>query len=69
MEYTYYGLKSLEALGEGVKFGGEHIGFVLNCLNKDGGFRRTPILGISSIENVFYATSILKSLNVGNILY
>jgi hypothetical protein len=64
MEYTYYGVKSLEVLTEGVKFGGKHIRFVLNCINKDGGFRRTPILGISSIENVFYATSILKSLNV-----
>jgi hypothetical protein len=64
MEYTYYGVKSLEMLIEEVKFVIENIKFVLNCINKDGGFRRTPILGISSIENVFYATSILKSLNV-----
>jgi hypothetical protein len=63
IEYTYYGVRSLEALGERVNFDGEHIRFVLNCLNRDGGFRRTPILGISNIENVFYATSILKNLN------
>jgi hypothetical protein len=69
MEYTYYGVKSLEALGERVNFNEEHIRFVLNCLNRDGGFRRTPILGISNIENVFYATSILKNLNAEKSFY
>ena len=62
-------MDSLEALGESVNFHEEHIRFVLNCLNKDGGFRRTSILGISSIENVFYATSILRKLNVEKIFY
>ena len=68
MEYTYYGIEALETLGESVNFPEEHLRFVLNCLNKDGGFRRTPILGISGIENVFYATSILTKLDIGRFL-
>jgi len=69
IEYTYYGVDSLEALGESVNFHEEHLRFVINCLNRDGGFRRTPILGISSIENVYYATSILRKLNVEKFFY
>ncbi|MEM3423920.1 MAG: prenyltransferase/squalene oxidase repeat-containing protein [Nitrososphaeria archaeon] len=64
IEYTYYGVKALEIFGEKVNFPLEHIKFVLNCINKDGGFRRTIILGISNLENVYYAVSLLKTLNV-----
>ncbi len=63
IEYTYYGIKTLEIFGEKVNFPLEHIKFVLNCLNKDGGFRRTVTLGISNLENVYYASSSLKTLN------
>jgi len=64
MEYTYYGVKALEIFGEKVDFPLNHIKFVLRCLNKDGGFRRTVILGISNLENVYYASSLLKALDV-----
>ncbi|MCX8188683.1 MAG: hypothetical protein N3F64_03155 [Nitrososphaeria archaeon] len=64
IEYTCYGVKTLEIFGEKVNFPLEHIKFVLNCINKDGGFRRTIILGISNLENVYYAVSLLKTLNI-----
>ena len=62
IEYTYYGVEALKILDEVVNFPVEHIKFALNCVNRDGGFRRTIVLGISNLENVYYATSLLKTL-------
>lgn len=68
IEYTFYGVDVLKVFGEKPNFPVEHLKFVLNCINRDGGFRRTVVLGISNLENVFYATLLLKMLDAEKLI-
>ncbi|MEM2961210.1 MAG: hypothetical protein QXU67_06360, partial [Candidatus Bathyarchaeia archaeon] len=62
MESTYAGFMSLKLLRISLNEPYKIIGFVLSCMNSNGGFRRSIEHGISSFENTYYAVSILKEL-------
>jgi hypothetical protein len=62
MEHTYYGLMTLDLLGEKSKYPSQTINFVLGCQNNNGGFARSD-LGISTFENTFQAVEVLRKLN------
>lgn len=64
MEHTYYGLMTLELLGEKSRFPSQTITWVLSCQNNNGGFARSD-LGISTFENTFQAVSMLPK--IGNL--
>ncbi|MEM3546523.1 MAG: prenyltransferase/squalene oxidase repeat-containing protein [Candidatus Bathyarchaeia archaeon] len=67
LEYTYYGLQAMDLLNIKPAFSDMHINFIYSCYNPNGGFRRSTNLGISTLEDTFYATSSLSTLNA--ILY
>lgn len=61
MEYIYYGVMALDALGESCRFPSQTVDFVLRCQNANGGFARAD-LGISTFENTFQAVSVIQKL-------
>ena len=61
MEYIYYGVMALDALGESCRFPSQTADFVLRCQNANGGFARAD-LGISTFENTFQAVSVIQKL-------
>jgi hypothetical protein len=61
LEYTYFGMLTLDQLGERAKNPDNVIRFVLECQNLDGGFARSS-LGMSMFENVFYAVKIIEKV-------
>jgi hypothetical protein len=62
MEYTYFGVMTLDKLGESCRFPSETIDFVLKCQKGNGGFSRSDI-GISTFENTFQAVTIMQRLH------
>ena len=61
MEHTYYGVMTLDLLGEKSKYPSQTIDWILKCQNKNGGFARSD-LGISTFENTFQAITMLQKL-------
>jgi hypothetical protein len=59
MEHTYYGISTLELLGEHARYPEKTVELVLRCQNPNGGFARSD-LGISTFENTFYALNTLR---------
>jgi len=62
MEHVYYGVSTLDLMGESPKYPEKTTKFVLKCQNSNGGFARSD-LGISTFEDTFYAVSILQTIN------
>ncbi|MEM2112409.1 MAG: prenyltransferase/squalene oxidase repeat-containing protein [Candidatus Bathyarchaeia archaeon] len=61
MEHVYYGISTLDLLGERAAYPEETAKFVFKCQNANGGFARSD-LGISTFEDTFYAVSILRKI-------
>jgi hypothetical protein len=61
MEHTYYGISTLELLGEHARYPEKTAELVLRCQNLNGGFARSEV-GISTFEDAFYAVSILRKI-------
>ncbi|MEM3361481.1 MAG: prenyltransferase/squalene oxidase repeat-containing protein [Candidatus Bathyarchaeia archaeon] len=62
MEHVYYGMSTLNLLGESLRYPRQTAELVLKCQNANGGFARSD-LGISTFEDTFYAVSVLKTIN------
>lgn len=63
LEYTYYGLQAMNLLNIKPLFPNNHVNFIYSCYNPNGGFRRSINLGVSTLEDTFYAISSLSILN------
>jgi len=63
LDYTYYGIMTLDILGENCRFPSQTIDFILKCQMSNGGFARTDT-GISTFENTFQAVTVLRKLGV-----
>jgi hypothetical protein len=63
MEDIYYGVVTLDLLGERCKFPEQTIKSVSECFNSNGGFRRSVELGISTFEDTYYALTVLRRLS------
>jgi len=50
IENLYHGIMTISILNEKPIYREAHVAYVMNCQNGDGGFRRTPELGISTLE-------------------
>jgi len=61
IEHVYYGISTLDLLGEHARYPKETAQFVFKCQNANGGFARSD-LGISTFEDTFYAVSILRKI-------
>jgi len=61
MEHVYYGVSTLDLLGEKARYTDKTAQFVFECQNANGGFARSD-LGISTFEDTFYAVSILRKI-------
>ncbi|MEM3659949.1 MAG: prenyltransferase/squalene oxidase repeat-containing protein [Thermoproteota archaeon] len=64
MEPTFMGITCLRLFNQEPLYLDETIGFILGCLNSNGGFRRSLEHGISSFEYTFQAVSSLRMLGL-----
>jgi hypothetical protein len=62
LEDTYFGIRSLEILNEGVRYPQETLKFIAHFQNPNGGFRRSIFLGISDFESTYQALYSIKVL-------
>jgi len=62
MEHVYYGVSTLDLLGERVRYPEKTAELVLRCQNSNGGFARSD-LGISTFEYTFYAVSTMRMIH------
>jgi hypothetical protein len=62
MEDIYYGVVTLDLLGERCKFPEQTTKSVFECFNPNGGFRRSMELGISTFEDTYHALTVLRRL-------
>ncbi|MEM3071941.1 MAG: prenyltransferase/squalene oxidase repeat-containing protein [Candidatus Bathyarchaeia archaeon] len=58
----YYAVKALEILGEPARYPVQHLRLIGKFQNRNGGFRRSIFIGISTFESTYYALSSLKTL-------
>lgn len=63
LEEIYYGLRALEALNAASQFPSQNLSLIRKFQNRNGGFRRSIFLGISTFEDTFYALSSLDILS------
>jgi len=61
IEMTYFAIGALKLLHSKIAGKEKHRSFIMNLQNGDGGFRRSPYLGISTLCNSYYA---LKALSI-----
>ena len=66
LEELYFGLKALEVLGEASLYRSQNLNLIGKFQNRNGGFRRSIFLGISTFEDTFYALSSLEILDSAN---
>lgn len=66
MEHTYYGLMTLDLLGEKCRYPSQTAEWALNCQNRNGGFARSD-LGISTFVDTYYAITLLRKLASRNV--
>jgi hypothetical protein len=62
MEDTYFGVVSLETLGETLRHPQATIDLIMKFQNSNGGFRRSVFLGISEFESTYQALSCIESI-------
>ena len=62
IETTYFAIGALKLLRSKITGKEKHWRFILNFQNNDGGFRRSPYLGISTLCNSYYAIKALSIL-------
>ena len=62
MEHIYYGASALDLLGESLRYPRQTAELVLRCQNANGGFARSEF-GISTLEDTFYAVSVLQAIS------
>jgi hypothetical protein len=61
MEHVYYGISTLNILGEHARYPEKTAQFVFRCQKSNGGFARS-YPGISTFEDTFYALNILRKI-------
>jgi hypothetical protein len=61
MEHAYYGISTLDLLGEHADYPEKTAQFVFECQNANDGFARSD-LGISTFEDTFYALNVLRKI-------
>jgi hypothetical protein len=61
MEQTYFGVQTLDLLGEQCRYPSQTVDFVLSCQNSNGGFARSD-LGISSFIDTYCAVVLLQKI-------
>lgn len=64
VENLYFGLKALRELGSGPRYAWSHRRYVSRLQNANGGFRRAPSHGVSTLEYTFYAVSSMRLLGL-----
>ncbi len=64
IEDLFWLIGSMTNLGEQTNMPEETARFVLECQRQGGGFARSPVIGIPTLEYTFYALSILRRLGV-----
>lgn len=64
MEDLYYLPEALQTLDEGLPNRDYWVSFVLDCQRSSGGFARTRVIGIATLEYTYYAMCILDRLGV-----
>jgi hypothetical protein len=62
MEYTYSGVMALSVFGLGPKFPGRVLEFIKSCQKNNGGFGRSEIMGIPTLEHTFQALRSIAEL-------
>jgi len=62
IETTYFAIGALRLLNSKVAGKEKHRKYIVNLQNDDGGFRRSPYLGISTLCNSYYALKALSLL-------
>jgi hypothetical protein len=62
VDELYYGVKALEILGEPARHTLQHLRLIGKFQNRNGGFRRSIFMGISTFEATYYALSSLQTL-------
>ena len=62
IETTYFAIGALKLLNSKVDGKEKHWNYIVNLQNGDGGFRRSPYLGISTLCNSYYALRVLSLL-------
>lgn len=62
IEDLHWLVKALSNVGEKFKFSKRAINFVRDCQRSNGGFSRTRIMGIATLEYTYYALSILREV-------
>jgi hypothetical protein len=63
LENLFWLVKGLANMGEKSNMLERITGFVMACQRANGGFARTTIMGIPTLEYTFYALSILYEIN------
>jgi hypothetical protein len=58
---VYYGVKALEILNEAGQYSSQNFNIIGKFQNRNGGFRRSIFLGISTFEATYYALSSLQA--------
>jgi len=62
LESTYYGIRMLKVFNTRPRYINQHISYITSLQNANGGFRRSPMLGISDFANTYRAVSALVEL-------
>jgi len=65
IETTYFAIGAMKLLNSKVAGKEKHRNYIVNLQNGDGGFRRSPYLGISTLCNSYYALKALSMLGDG----
>lgn len=62
IDSIYYGVKSLEIFNETCKYPFQTASLISKFQNRNGGFRKSIFLGISTFENTYYAIFSLQTI-------
>jgi hypothetical protein len=63
IDELYHAVKALRSLGKACQYPYEHLRLIGRFQNRNGGFRRSVFLGISTFEQTYYALASLESLS------
>jgi hypothetical protein len=62
IDSIYYGVKSLEIFNEACKYPFQTVSLISKFQNRNGGFRKSIFLGISTFEDTYYAVFSLQTI-------
>ena len=62
IDSIYHGVKSLEIFNETCKYPFQTVSLISKFQNRNGGFRKSIFLGISTFENTYYAVFSLQTI-------